>query len=506
MIESPITKILRDPLLSRTIRAAVIADGLLLLPFFFTANLFSKILPSGNTSSLAVLLIFSLVALHLSNTYDRLRTAGLLYMRRRMLNVLAPQEGILLFTRGRELTPHIRLLQTMMISLRSGDFVVVAGAALQVFFPIAVLILTLFVSFKLFLLIFIFLLMYGYVFQYKMAQQSKGDQSDRIAAVRQSWFYRWMGASPRRMRFYFTSPKYLNAPWTGASEAAKMGAFRYSASLLLLSLAAFLIIADNLPTGFLLPISFFSQRLLQPAERIRQISTIFKLFTLAAANPVKKTSIENAAVATVELPASPIPVNSFVIPGSSAAPHSISAGSRGKVDGLHFIAPLEIRAGKFKVKLAESFEIQSGQICVVSAGVGQGKTILLESILGIRPIHIGRIDLKTQYNQPWDLIRYMNQSDFFDSKEEQSFYTLRLNDIQDILAETKGQLLAIDDPLMGMDARARNHVVEKLTAAKAAGATMVIASNDRQLVDLADHWLTINDVGEMQLRKKDVPA
>jgi ABC-type protease/lipase transport system fused ATPase/permease subunit len=504
MIESPITKILRDPLLSRTIRAAVIADGLLLLPFFFTANLFSKILPSGNTSSLAVLLIFSLVALHLSNTYDRLRTAGLLYMRRRMLTILAPQEGILLFARGRELTPHIRLLQTMMISVRSGDFVVVAGAALQVFFPIAVLILTLFVSFKLFLLIFIFLLMYGYVFQYKMAQQSKGDQSDRIATVRQSWFYRWMGASPRRMRFYFTSPKYLSAPWTGASEAAKMGAFRYSASLLLLSLAAFLIIADNLPTGFLLPISFFSQRLLQPAERIRQISIIFKLFTLAAANPVKKTSAEN--VAATELPASPAPANSLVIPGSVGAPQQGRVGPGGKVDSLNFIAPLEIHAGNFKVKLAESFEIQSGQICVVSAGVGQGKTILLESILGIRPIHAGRIDLKTQYTQPWDLIRYMNQSDFYDSKEEQSFYTLRLNDIQDILAETQGQLLVIDDPLMGMDARARNHVVENLAAAKAAGATMVIASNDRQLVDLSDHWLTINDAGEMQLRKKDVPA
>jgi ABC-type uncharacterized transport system ATPase subunit len=256
----------------------------------------------------------------------------------------------------------------------------------------------------------------------------------------------------------------------------------------------------------LLPISFFSQRLLQPAERIRQISIIFKLFTLAAANPVKKTTVENAAPATTELPASPTTVNSLVLPGSSAAPPQSPAGSGKKVDSLNFIAPLEIHAGIFKVKLAESFEIQSGQICVVSAGVGQGKTILLESILGIRLIKTGRIDLKTKYTQPWDLIRYMNQSDFYDSKEEQSFYTLRLNDIQDILAETKGQLLVIDDPLMGMDARARNHVVEKLSAANAAGATMVIASNDRQLVDLADHWLTINDAGEMQLRKKDVPA
>jgi len=501
MTDSPFVKIARDPLLSRTIRAAIIADGLLLLPFFFTSNLFSKILPSGNSSSLAVLLVFSLVALGLSNTYDRLRTAGLLLIRRRMLATLAPQEGILLFARGREVTPHIRLLQTMLISLRSGDFVVVAGAALQIFFPIAVLILTLFVSFKLFLLILLFLLGYGYIFQFKMAQQTKGDQTDRIAAVRQSWFYRWMGASPRRMRFYYANPKYSNTPWAGASEAAKMGTFRYSASLLLLSLAAFLIIADNLPTGFLLPISFFSQRLLQPAERIRQISIIFKIFTLAAANPAKPST----SIATSGTTPPPSPGSETALAITSAPP---SVGQpplnpKQKVDSLQFVTPLEIHAGELKMKMAEPLEIQSGQICVVSAGVGQGKTALLEAILGIRPMHAGRIDLKTQHTQPWDLIRYMNQSDFYDASQEQSFYTVRLNDIQQVLADTAGQLLVIDDPMMGMDARARNRVVEGLVAAKNAGATMVIASNDRQLVDLSDSWLTINDDGEMQMRKKE---
>ena len=499
MTDSPIVKIMRDPLLSRTITAAVIADGLLLLPFFFTSNLFSKILPSGNLSSLAVLLVFSLVALRLSNNYDRLRTAGLLLIRRRMLEVLAPQEGILLFARGRELTPHIRLLQSIIISLRSGDFVAVAGAALQVFFPIAVLILTLFVSFKLFLLILIFLLVYGYVFQFKMAQQSKGVQTDRIAGVRQSWFYRWMGSSPRRMRFYFASPKLTYSPWEGAAEAAKMGTFRYSASLLLLSLAAFLIIADNLPTGFLLPISFFSQRLLQPAERIRQMSIIFKIFTLAAANPPKS----NLIIATEKGAKKGTGV---VIADSVEDKESVAIDPKRKVDSLQFVAPLEIHQGGLKVKLAESFDIPAGQICVVSAGVGQGKTLLLESILGLRPMQSGRIDLKTQYAQPWDLIRYMNQAEFYDPSEQQSYYTVRLGDIKKVLAETTGQLLVIDDPMMGMDARARNQVVQALTEAKAAGATMVIASNDRQLVDISDCWLTINDAGDMQLRKKEAAA
>lgn len=501
MTDSPIVKIMRDPLLSRTIIAAVIADGLLLLPFFFTSNLFSKILPSGNLASLVVLLVFSLVALRLSNTYDRLRTAGLLLIRRRMLEVLSPQEGVLLFARGREVTPHIRLLQSIMISLRSGDFVAVAGAALQVFFPIAVLVLTLFVSFKLFLLILLFLLGYGYVFQFKMAQQAKGVQADRLAGVRQSWFYRWMGSSPRRMRFYFASPKLTYSPWAGAADAARMGTFRYSASLLLLSLAAFLIIADNLPTGFLLPISFFSQRLLQPAERLRQISLIFKIFTLAAANPPKPSVAAEPAV----MPAATS--TALTIPAEGIAPaEETPVDPKKKVDSLQFVAPLEIHLGDFKIKLAESFEISAGQICVVSAGVGQGKTLLLESILGMRPMHTGRIDLKTQYSQPWDLIRYMNQSDFYDSNEEQSFYTMRLHDIKKVLAKTAGELLVIDDPMMGMDARARNQVVEGLSAAKAAGATMVIASNDRQLVDLSDCWLTINDAGEMQLRKKEAQA
>jgi ABC-type protease/lipase transport system fused ATPase/permease subunit len=491
MTDSPIVKIVRDPLLSRTIAAAVIADGLLLLPFFFTSNLFSKILPSGNLSSLVVLLIFSLVALRLSNNYDRLRTAGLLFIRRRMLEVLAPQEGILLFARGRELTPNVRLLQSILISLRSGDFVAVASAALQVFFPIAVLILTLFISFKLFLLILIFLLAYGYVFQFKLAQQSKGVQADRIAGVRKSWFYRWMGSSPRRMRFYFASPKLTYSPWEGAAEAAKMGNFKYSASLLLLSLAAFLIIADNLPTGLLLPISFFSQRLLQPAERIRQISIIFKIFTLAAANPPK-----------------PI-INSFTDKTAKTGTALIVAevgkleDHKKKIDSLQFVAPLEIHQGNFKIKLAESFEIPAGQICIVSAGVGQGKTLLLESILGLRPMYTGRIDLKTQYAQPWDLIRYMNQAEFFDPSDEQSYYTVRLTDIKKVLSDTVGQLLVIDDPLMGMDARARNQVVQDFAQAKAAGTTIVIASNDRQLVDISDCWLTINDAGEMQIRKKE---
>jgi hypothetical protein len=32
---------------------------------------------------------------------------------------------------------------------------------------------------------------------------------------------------------------------------------------------------------------------------------------------------------------------------------------------------------------------------------------------------------------------------------------------------------------------------------------MVIASNDRQMVEIADHWVTISDEGQIKLRKKE---
>ncbi len=486
MADSSIIKICRDPLLFRTIIAAAIADGLLLLPFFFTSNLFTKILPSGNISSLVVLLIFSLVALKLSNTYDRLRTAGLLYIRRRMLGILAPQEGVLLFTRGKDLTPQIRLLQSILISLRSGEFIAVATAALQVFFPIAVLTFTLFISIKLFLLILIFLIFYGYIFQYKSSEIKKGNSKDLIGIFRQSWFFCWMGSPSRRLQFYFNRARVNTSPWTATAEASKMNSFRYSASLLLLSSAAFLIIADTLPTGLLLPIAFFSQRLLQPAERIRQVASIYKIFTIAASNSPKaiQKSAQSSSGELVE-----------------QSKNLINTPTK-NINSLQFIAPLEIKSSEITLKMSESLELLSGQICVVSAGVASGKTLLVESILGLYAVQTGRIELKTQYPYPWDLIRYLSQSDIDGFDKSSSFYRKRLADIKLILTESAGYLVLLDDPLMGMDARARNQVVSLVEEAKLNNTTLFIASNDRQLVELSDFWLTISDSGEMQLRNK----
>lgn len=478
MTANVLLTIFRDFLLSRTILAALIADCLLLLPFFFTSNLFSKILPSGNTSSLVILLVFSLLAQHLSKTYDRLRTAGLLKIQRRVLRTLEPQEGVLLFARGRELTPNVKLLQSIFVLMRSGEFVVVGGAALQVFFPIAVLALIVFASVKLFFVVLIFLLLYGLIFQAINApkNQTQKEQEARMKKIRNSWFYRWMGASVRRDLFFVQAARHSGKfPWMAAIATANLASFRYSSSLVLLSLCAFFIITEGLPTGYLLPISFFSQRLLMPAERIRQASLIYRIFTFAAMNDERTT----------------------LLPAEAA---SLA------VDGIKFSAPLNVSKDKTKLLLSEAFEVKAGQLLAITGGTGLGKSSMLEAILGIHPIEVGRIDLVSRSKTPWGLIRYMSQHQLLGDKAEVSFYLSRLMHVEQILTAPEGQLIVLDDPLMGMDGLARSRVVELIELAKRAGAVLVVSTNDRQIVSIAERWLSIQDNGEMQLRKLELAA
>lgn len=478
MTANVLLAIFRDFLLSRTILAALVADCLLLLPFFFTSNLFSKILPSGNTSSLVILLVFSLLAQHLSKTYDRLRTAGLLKIQRRVLRTLEPQEGVLLFARGRDLTPNVKLLQSIFVLMRSGEFIVVGGAALQVFFPIAVLILIVFASVKLFFVVLIFLLLYGLIFQGMNLpkNQAHKEQEDRMKKIRNSWFYRWMGAAVRRDLFFVQAArKSGKSPWSAAISAANLASFRYSSSLVLLSLCAFFIITEGLPTGYLLPISFFSQRLLMPAERIRQVSLIYRIFTFAAMNDGKTT----------------------LLPADSAGL---------AVDGLKFSTPLKVSKDKTKILLADAFEVKAGQLLVITGGTGLGKSSILEAILGIQSIEEGRIDLVSRNKAPWGQIRYLNQHHLLGEKVEMSFYLSRLMDVEQVLTNPEGQLIVLDDPLMGMDGLARNRVVELIQQAKRAGAVLVVSTNDRQIVSIAERWLSIQENGEMQLRQLGATA
>ena len=469
--------ILKDALLSRTIFVALIADVLLLMPFFFTSNLFSKILPSANTSSLIILLIFSLLAQQLSKEYDRLRTAGLLKIQRRVLKILGPQEGLLLFARGKDLTPNIRLLQSIFVLMRSGDFIAIGGAALQVFFPIAVLILIAFVSLKLFAVVFLFLILYGLIFQgvTQPKNQAGQEQETRMKKIRNSWFYRWMGTAVRRDLFFVQGSRYKShSPWTSAIAASNLASFRYSSSLVLLALCAFFIISDNLPTGYLLPISFFSQRLLMPAERLRQVSLIYRIFTFAAANKLA-TSID-----------SPI--------------------SRVGVDGIKFSAPVKIIKEKVSLMLSEAFEVKAGEMIAVSGSAGLGKSALLEAILGIHPIQEGRIDLLTRNKQPWDLVRYLNQRDLSVDKLDESFYLARLVNVKKVLDSPSAQMIVLDDPLMGMDGLVKGQVIELINTAKKEGALLIVSTNDRQLVSMSNYWLSIQEDGAIQLRKLEGTA
>ena len=110
--------ILNNPkkILFGTAIAAFICDALLLIPFFFTSNLFVKILPSKNIWSLVILLVISVMSLVLSKYYERLRTAGLIKIQRSTLNYFRSIESSLLFTGNVNTNPRNSfLLQTLMM-------------------------------------------------------------------------------------------------------------------------------------------------------------------------------------------------------------------------------------------------------------------------------------------------------------------------------------------------------------------------------------------------------
>ena len=126
--------------------------------------------------------------------------------------------------------------------------------------------------------------------------------------------------------------------------------------------------------------------------------------------------------------------------------------------------------------------------------------------MGIQSIEEGRIDLVSRNKAPWGQIRYLNQHHLLGEKAEMSFYLSRLMDVEQILTNPEGQLIVLDDPLMGMDGLARNRVVELIQQAKRVGAVLVVSTNDRQIVSIAERWLSIQESGEMQLRQLETAA
>jgi ABC-type protease/lipase transport system fused ATPase/permease subunit len=143
-------------LLLGTSVAAFICDALLLIPFFFTSNLFVKILPSKNIWSLVVLLAISVLSLILSKFYERLRTAGLIKIQRATLNYFKVIESSLLFSGNTSSNSQNSFLLQTLLLLKTNEFVSSASAVFQIFFPILILIITIYISAKLFLLMIIF--------------------------------------------------------------------------------------------------------------------------------------------------------------------------------------------------------------------------------------------------------------------------------------------------------------------------------------------------------------
>ena len=471
--------LLKSSLFRGTATSAFICDTLLLLPFFFTSNLFVKILPSGNVWSLSVLLVFSIMSLSLSKHYERLRTAGLIRIQRKTLVYFKNIETSLLFS-GQAQSSNQQILLSVLLSLKNNEFVNSATAVFQVFFPIIVLGITLAVSVPLFLVLVSFLIIYAYLFSAMQttAQPIEMGKSNTQILLKRITFFYWMGR--------FKTRQLLNQRRVGASSvfkqmlnASELNNFRYSASLLLLAACAFLIIEESLPVGYLLPISFFSQRLLVPAEKYKQLRMIWGVLKIFGAH-------ESLGKAIAQ---------------------SKDAEDFG-VDAIGFVAPIlyEDEGGDFRLSLGQNAVVKNGELLVVTGGAGFGKSKLLELILGLQPLKSGRIHLSSKSKTPWEFIRFFDQRDVFvKSDSSSSFYSDRLEAIESFFKEPERCVLVIDDPLLGGDAKLRDRVMKLFADALAGGAVIVCACNDRQLVDMSTIWLAVGQDGEIAIRKGSNP-
>lgn len=465
--------LLKSELFRGTAISALICDALLLLPFFFTSNLFVKILPSGNIWSLTVLLIFSVMSLSLSKHYERLRTAGLIKIQKRTLVHFKNIEVSLLFS-GQPQGSSQQALLSVLLSLKNNEFVSAATGALQIFFPIIVLAITFTISIPLFLLLTVFLIVYGYVFSsLQIKNKSSSRQLSAQSLLKKVSFYYWMGRVKTKQLLNQRQPSSASL-FRQMLDASELNNFRYAASLLLLAACAFLIIEESLPVGYLLPISFFSQRLLVPAEKYRQLKMIWSVFKIFGSHeslgkPVTKEK---------------------------------QAEDFG-VDAVGFVGPVVYEDGaNLCLTLSQSVLVKNGQLLVITGGSGFGKTKILELVLGLLPLKSGRINLSSKSKTPWEFIRYFDQRDvFFSVDQDESFYNGRKDALSLFFADPERCVLVVDDPLLGADAKLREQVIGFFANALSLGAIIVCACNDKQLVDMSTVWLAVAQDGEVAVRK-----
>jgi energy-coupling factor transporter ATP-binding protein EcfA2 len=308
-------------------------------------------------------------------------------------------------------------------------------------------------------------------------KKTKQQNTNAQTILKRVSFFKWMTRIKSRM--LLTGKRELNSSviknMLNMSEANN---FRYSASLLLLALCSILIIEESLPTGYLLPISFFGQRLIVPTEKVRQYKFIWNILKIFLNS--KNLSLINSS-------------------------KNIDDEEYG-IDGLGLISPvLYSSPDSDKVlSLNQNIVVKNGQLLTVTGGSASGKTLFLEIILGLVSLKNGRINISSKSKSPWEFIRYYDQKDsFLRVGDTLPFYQERMSQLRDFFENSERNILVIDDPFLGADAKSRDEILELIKKCMSDRAIIICACNDKQLVDLSAVWLAVNSDGSITVRKDE---
>jgi ABC-type transport system involved in cytochrome bd biosynthesis fused ATPase/permease subunit len=248
--------------------------------------------------------------------------------------------------------------------------------------------------------------------------------------------------------------------------------------LLLLALCSILIIEESLPTGYLLPISFFGQRLIVPTEKFHQYKFILSIL---------KIFLNSKNLSLVNLPKS-------------------NADEEYGIDGLGIISPLTYSnvESKTSLTLNQNIIAKNGQLLVVTGGSSSGKTLFLEIVLGLVPLKNGRINISSKSKSPWEYIRYYDQKDSFARLGDSlPFYLERMSQLRSFFENSERNILVIDDPFLGADAKSRDEILTLIKSSLSERSIVICACNDKQLVDLASVWMAVNSDGSILVRKDE---
>ena len=176
------------------------------------------------------------------------------------------------------------------------------------------------------------------------------------------------------------------------------------------------------------------------------------------------------------------------------------------IDGLGLIAPVLYSSPDFDktLSLNQNIIVKNGQLLTVTGGSASGKTLFLEILLGLVTLKNGRINISSKSKSPWEYIRYYDQKDsFLRVGDSLPFYQERMSQLRSFFENTERNILVIDDPFLGADAKSREEILELIKKCISERTIIICACNDKQLVDLSSVWLAVNSDGSMSVRKDD---